>query len=59
METVHDTDAVIDATASTGIRATLGKCLMDETTPGAPARLRENGRAALDESLALFRQLLK
>src|SRR5688500_1673811 len=33
METVHDTDAVIEATAETGIRATLGKCLMDETTP--------------------------
>ena len=53
METVHDTDAVIEATAATGIRATIGKCLMDETTPDAPARLRENGRAALDESLAL------
>jgi cytosine/adenosine deaminase-related metal-dependent hydrolase len=53
METVHDTDAVIEATAGTGIRATLAKCLMDETTPDAPARLRENGRAALDESLAL------
>ena len=56
METVHDTDAVIEASAATGIRATLGKCLMDETTPDAPARLREDGRAALDESLALFRR---
>jgi 5-methylthioadenosine/S-adenosylhomocysteine deaminase len=53
METVHDTDAVIEATAETGIRATLGKCLMDDTTPDAPARLREDGRRALDESLAL------
>jgi 5-methylthioadenosine/S-adenosylhomocysteine deaminase len=53
METVRDTDAVIDATAETGIRATLGKCLMDETTADAPARLRENGRQALDEGLAL------
>ena len=40
METVHDTDAVIEATAATGIRATLAKCLMDETTPDAPARSR-------------------
>jgi 5-methylthioadenosine/S-adenosylhomocysteine deaminase len=29
---------------------------MDETTPDAPTRLRQDGRAALDESLALFRQ---
>src|SRR5687767_15831080 len=56
METVHDTDAVIEATAATGIRATLGKCLMDETTPDAPARLREDGRMALDESLALHKR---
>jgi len=56
METVHDTAAVIESTAATGIRATLGKCLMDETTPDAPTRLRQDGRAALDESLALFRQ---
>jgi 5-methylthioadenosine/S-adenosylhomocysteine deaminase len=56
METVHDTDSVIEATAATGIRATLAKCLMDETTSHAPARLRENGRAALDESIALSRR---
>jgi 5-methylthioadenosine/S-adenosylhomocysteine deaminase len=56
METVHDTDAVIEATAATGIRATLAKCLMDVTTPDAPARLREDAGAALDESIALFRR---
>ena len=56
METVHDTEAVIEATAETGIRATLGKCLMDETTADAPARLRENGRQALEESLALHQR---
>src|SRR5687767_14101352 len=56
METVHDTDAVIEATAETGIRATLGKCLMDETTAEAPARLRENGQRALDESIALHQR---
>lgn len=56
METVHDTDAVIEATAATGIRAIVGKCLMDETTPEAPARLREDGRRALDEAAALRRR---
>jgi len=56
METVRGTDAVIDAVAETGMRATIGKCLMDDTTADAPAGLRENGRAALEESIALFRQ---
>ncbi len=56
METVHDTDAVIEAAAGTGIRATIGKCLMDQTTPDAPARLREEGNHGLDESLALARR---
>ena len=56
METVYGTEAVIEATAETGIRATLGKCLMDETTADAPARLRENGRQALEENLALHQR---
>ena len=56
METVHDTDAVIEAVAATGIRATIGKCLMDETTPDAPARLRQDGTRGLEETLALRRQ---
>ena len=56
METVHDTDAVIEAVGETGIRATIAKCLMDETTPGAPTRLREDGARGLDESLALMRR---
>jgi len=56
METVHDTEVVIEAAAETGIRATIGKCMMDETTPDAPARLREDGRGSLEGSLALHRQ---
>jgi len=56
METVHDTDAVIEATAATGIRAAIGKCLMDHTTPDAPARLRQPGDDGYNESVALFRQ---
>jgi 5-methylthioadenosine/S-adenosylhomocysteine deaminase len=54
METVHGTDAVIEAVSETGIRATIGKSMMDETTPDAPAQLREPGRQSLDDSLALY-----
>jgi 5-methylthioadenosine/S-adenosylhomocysteine deaminase len=56
METVHDTEAVVEAVAETGIRATVGKCIMDETTPDAPPRLQQPGRRGLDESLALHRR---
>ena len=56
METVHDTDAVFTAVSATGIRATLGKCMMDAPPPDAPGRLRESLRRSIDESLALHRQ---
>jgi cytosine/adenosine deaminase-related metal-dependent hydrolase len=56
METVHDTDAIIEATGETGIRAAIGKSVMDHTTADAPDRLREDGQRAFDESVALFRQ---
>src|ERR1043166_3382561 len=36
METVHDTDAVFEAAAESGIRATIGKCMMD--APGEGGR---------------------
>jgi cytosine/adenosine deaminase-related metal-dependent hydrolase len=54
METVHDTDAVFEAVAESGIRATVGKCMMD-ATGSAPSRLQEGTRASIDESLALHR----
>jgi len=54
METVHDTDAVFEAVAESGIRATVGKCMMD-ATGSAPSRLQERTRASIDESLALHR----
>jgi len=54
METVHDTDAVFDAVSATGMRATIGKCMMDAAAPEAPHRLHEETRRSLDESLALF-----
>jgi 5-methylthioadenosine/S-adenosylhomocysteine deaminase len=56
METVHDTSAVFEALTETGIRATVGKCMMDAPTPGAPARLQEPTRRSIDESLDLHRR---
>jgi cytosine/adenosine deaminase-related metal-dependent hydrolase len=53
METVHDTDAVVEAAAESGIRATIGKCMMDAASDDVPARLREPTTSSLDESLAL------
>jgi cytosine/adenosine deaminase-related metal-dependent hydrolase len=54
METVHDTDVVFAAVAESGLRATIGKCMMD--APGdVPARLREDTRRSIDESTALRR----
>jgi 5-methylthioadenosine/S-adenosylhomocysteine deaminase len=52
METVHDTDVVFEALGAFGLRATVGKCMMDADGE-VPARLREQTRASIDESLAL------
>jgi 5-methylthioadenosine/S-adenosylhomocysteine deaminase len=52
METVHDTDVVFEAAAESGIRATIGKCMMDVDAAG-PKRLRETTKASLDESAAI------
>jgi 5-methylthioadenosine/S-adenosylhomocysteine deaminase len=52
METVHDTDVVFEALAEIGLRATVGKCMMDASSE-APARLQERTRSSIDESLAL------
>jgi len=52
METVHDTEAVFEALAPTGLRAVVGKCLMD-VRGDAPERLAQPARAAIDDSLAL------
>src|SRR6185503_8226395 len=51
METVHDTDIVFEALAEIGLRASVGKCMMD-ASPDAPARLQERTASALEESLA-------
>src|SRR5438552_238127 len=55
METVHGTDAVFDALGPTGIRATVGKCLMD-VHADQPPRLYQHARAALNEGLALHKR---
>jgi 5-methylthioadenosine/S-adenosylhomocysteine deaminase len=52
METVHDTDVVFEALAEIGLRASVGKCMMD-ASPDAPARLQERTTRAIDESLEL------
>jgi 5-methylthioadenosine/S-adenosylhomocysteine deaminase len=56
METVHDTDAVFEAVTDVGIRATVGKCMMDAPAPGSPSRLLEETQRSIDESVDLHRR---
>lgn len=55
MGTVRHTEAILDAVKTSGIRASVGKCLMDhpKTTPEG---LREDTRSAIDEAVALYRR---
>jgi cytosine/adenosine deaminase-related metal-dependent hydrolase len=55
METVNGTDAVFDAIGETGLRATIGKCMMDRDSQ-SPSGLHETTSRAIDESLALHRR---
>lgn len=55
METVHDTNAVFEALEPLGLRAVVGKCMMD-ADHSVPARLLEETTRSIDESLALARQ---
>jgi len=52
METVHDTDVVFETVAESGLRASIGKCMMD-AAGDAPARLQEQTSRSIDESLGL------
>ena len=52
METVHDTDVVFETLARMGLRATVGKCMMDADDE-VPSRLRERTQNSIDESLAI------
>jgi 5-methylthioadenosine/S-adenosylhomocysteine deaminase len=55
METVHNTDVVFEELAALGLRAAVGKCMMD-AAPDAPQGLQETMRASLDESLAIAKR---
>jgi 5-methylthioadenosine/S-adenosylhomocysteine deaminase len=52
METVHDTDVVFETLDEIGLRAVVGKCMMDSDQQ-VPARLQEKTQASIDESVAL------
>lgn len=52
METVHDTDVVFETLDEMGLRAVVGKCMMD-SDQDVPGRLQERTRASIDESVAL------
>lgn len=56
METVHDTDAVFEALEPMGLRAVVGKCMMDADDDAVPARLVEQTTRSLDESVAIARR---
>src|SRR5436305_8212810 len=56
MGTVHHTDAIFGAAERSGIRATIGKAMMDASDPLIPAGLRESTSASLDESARLAKQ---
>ena len=55
METVHDTDVIFEAVAESGMRAVIGKCMMDFDAQ-VPSRLQEDTRASIDESVALAKR---
>jgi len=52
METVHETDVVFEEVAASGLRAAIGKCMMDFDAQ-VPKRLQEQTRASIDESVAI------
>jgi 5-methylthioadenosine/S-adenosylhomocysteine deaminase len=55
METVHDTDVVFETLAESGMRAVVGKCMMDSDNE-VPRRLLEETQTSIDESLALMKR---
>ncbi len=54
MATVHHTDAIFGAAEQSGIRATIGKAMMDADDPKIPPGLRESTRQSLDDSARLI-----
>src|SRR6516225_10026597 len=55
METVRDTDVVFETLEQIGLRAVVGKCMMDSDQQ-APKQLLEDTRGSVDESVALRRR---
>jgi 5-methylthioadenosine/S-adenosylhomocysteine deaminase len=55
METVHDTDAVFEALEPMGLRAVVGKCMMD-ADDAVPKRLLEQTARSIDESVAIAKR---
>jgi 5-methylthioadenosine/S-adenosylhomocysteine deaminase len=55
METVHDTDAVFEALEPMGLRAVVGKCMMDADA-SVPPRLLEETSRSIDESVAIAKR---
>lgn len=53
MASVHHTEAVFAAAEDSGLRATIGKAMMDAPDPAIPPGLRESTRDSLAESDAL------
>jgi 5-methylthioadenosine/S-adenosylhomocysteine deaminase len=54
MATVHHTEQFFAAAERSGIRATIGKAMMDAPDPQIPAGLRETTQASLDASAKLI-----
>jgi cytosine/adenosine deaminase-related metal-dependent hydrolase len=54
MGTVRHTDALFAAARDAGLRATIGKAMMDDAGPGVPPTLRETTRASIDEANRLY-----
>ena len=54
MATVHHTEAVFAVAERSGLRATIGKAMMDLPDPQIPAGLREGTQASLDEAARLI-----
>jgi len=54
MGTVHHTDQVFEAARDSGLRATIGKAMMDEDDPAIPPGLRETTADSIDESQRLL-----
>ncbi len=53
MGTVHHSDALFEAAQIAGLRATIGKAMMDEEDEAIPSGLREGTKESLDESQRL------